>query len=297
MRDIWRLCHEKKYDVIHVNTGVVKFQAVVLLTSMLCGVPKRIAHSRNSIPFTATGTLSRFKRSVLEKTVCFAATKMVACSQEAARALFGERQAKKALVILNRIDTEKLAFSSEKRDQLRRELALDGNLVIGHVGAFNKQKNHRFLLEVFLEVVCRNSHARLLLVGSGRLEEEIHLLIKQYSLEQKVIFTGCTDKVSEYLCAMDVFVLPSLYEGMPLSAIEAQTSGLPCVVSDRVPPEVLLTENISILPLDGGVALWADKLLAIEPMSDAKRANAWMTIRDAGYDMKDLGQYIPMLYD
>lgn len=251
-RDIWRLCHENRYDIIHVNTGLVKFQAVALLVSMLCGVPERIAHSRNSITFTSTGFLSRFKRVVLEKTVCFTATKIVACSQEAAKALFGERRAKKALVILNRIDTKKFAFSCEKRDILRRELSLGRNLVIGHVGVFNKAKNHQFLLEVFREVACRNSRARLLLVGGGRLEKEIRMQVKQYGLEQKVIFTEYTDRVSEYLCAMDMFVLPSLYEGMPLSAIEAQTSGLPCVVSDRVPPEVILTENISTLPLDGG---------------------------------------------
>lgn len=295
-RDIRRLCRENKYDIIHVNTGVIKFQAVVLLTAMLCGVPERIAHSHNSIPFTATGNLSRFKRFALEKTVCFTATKMAACSREAAKALFGAKKARNALIILNRIDTEKFAFSSEKRDRLRMELALEGNLVIGHVGVFNKVKNHRFLLEVFREVASRNSRARLLLVGSGRLEKEIRLQIKQYGLEQKVIFAGYTDRVSEYLCAMDIFVLPSLYEGMPLSAIEAQTSGLPCVVSGRVPPEIMLTENISILPLDGGVALWADKLLAVEPMSNAERAKAWMTVRDAGYDVKALGQYIPMWY-
>lgn len=295
-RDIWRLCHENRYDIIHVNTGVVKFQAVVLLIAMLCGVPERIAHSRSSIPFVSAGSLSRLKRFVLEKTVCFTATRMTACSQEAARALFGEKKARNALVILNRIDTEKYAFSCEKRDILRKELSLNGCLVIGHVGVFNTVKNHQFLLEVFREVACRNSRARLLLVGAGRLKNEMCMKVKQYGLEQKVIFTGHTDRVSEYLCAMDIFVLPSLYEGMPLSAIEAQASGLPCVVSDQVPPEVELTENVAFLPLGGGGMFWADKLLAVKPRSDADRADSWKAVRDAGYDLRDTGRYVEQLY-
>ena len=297
VRDIRRLCREKKYDIIHVNTGVVKFQAVVLLTAMLCGVPERIAHSHNCIPFTAAGALSRLKRFVLEKTVCFTATKMAACSREAAAALFGEKKGGNARIILSRIDTEKFAFSSEKRDQLHRTPALEGNPVIGHVGVFNKQKNHHFLLEVFREVARRNSRARLLLVGGGRLEKEIRLQVEQYGLEQKVIFTGYTDRVSEYLCAMDVFLLPSLYEGFGIVSLEAQASGLPCIVSDTTPIEAKAAENFTFLPLNGGVTLWADKLLSVEPVSDAERAKAWMTVRDAGYDVKDLRQYIPMLYD
>ncbi len=134
-------------------------------------------------------------------------------------------------------------------------MSLGNNLVIGHVGIFNKVKNYQFLLEVFREVACRNSRARLLLVGGGWLEKEIRMQVKQYGLEQKVIFTGYTGRVSEYLCAMDMFVLPSLYEGMPLSAIEAQTSGLPCVISDWVPPEVVLTEKSPLCRWTGGSTL------------------------------------------
>lgn len=297
VRDIWRLCHEKRYDIIHVNTGILKFQAIVLLTAMLCGVPKRIAHSHNCIPFEAAGALSRLKRFVLEKTLCFAATQVVASSREVARALCGEKRAKKALVFRNRIDTEKFSFSCEKRDTLRRELSLNGSLVIGHVGVLNKQKNHQFLLEVFREVASKDSRAKLLLVGNGQLEKRIRLQVKQYCLEQKVIFAGYTDHASEYLCAMDVFAFPSLYEGMARAPIEAQISGLPCVVSDRVPPEVKLTEDVYFLPLDGGAEAWAEKLLSVTPRSDAERADSWKAVRDAGYDLRDMGRYVEQLYD
>lgn len=297
VNDIRRLCHEKKYDVIHVNTGKIKFQAVVLLTAMLCGVPQRIAHSHNCIPFAATGTLSRFKHFVLEKTVCFTATKLAACAPEAARALFGERKARNALVILNRIDTEKFAFSREKRNKLREELALVENLVLGHVGVFNRQKNHRFLLEVFREVAGRNSSARLLLVGSGSKEKEIRRQTEQYGLEQKVIFTGYTDRVSEYLCAMDVFILPSLYEGFGIVNLEAQASGLPCVVSDTIPPEAKVAEDFTFLPLKAGPAFWAEHLLTVTPPhGDTERLNAWQAVRDAGYDLRDMGRYAKELY-
>ena len=296
-RDIWRLCHEKRYDIIHVNTGIVKIQAIVLLTAMLCGVPERIAHSRSSIPFASAGSLSKLKHFVLEKTVCFTATKKIACSRKAAAALFGERKAAKAMILPNGVDTEKYAFSKEARDARRKELDIEGALVLGHVGVINRVKNHHFLLDVFREIAGRNSRARLLLVGSGILEKEIRQQVKQYGLEQKVIFTGHTDRVSEYLCAMDVFVLPSLYEGLSNATIEAQTSGLPCVVSDQVPPEVKVTENVSFLPLDGGAELWAEKLLAVKPRRDAERADSWKAIRDAGYDLQDMGERVRMLYE
>lgn len=297
MRDIWRLCHEKKYEVIHVNTGLVQFQVAALLSAWLSGVPRRIAHSHNYVPINAPRfSASRIKRFIYGKTVLLLATRTAACSHLAAEALFGKAGAQKAVVFPVGIDTERFAFSRERREVCRKKLALEGNFVLGHVGVINKQKNHRFLLDVFREIAGRNSCARLLLVGDGILEKEIRQQVKQYGLEQKVIFTGRTDRVSEYLCAMDVFVLPSVYEGMPATVVEAQASGLPCVVSDQVTPEVKLTENVSFLPLAGGAELWAEKLLAVTPRSDAERADSWTAVRDAGYDLRDMGGYVEQLY-
>lgn len=128
------------------------------------------------------------------------------------------------------------------------------------------------------------------------MEKEIRQQTVQYGLEQKVIFTGYTDRVSEYLCAMDVFLLPSLYEGFGNVNLEAQASGLPCIVSDRVPAEAKVAADFTFLPLEAGPAFWAERLLAVKPKPDTARINAWQKVRDAGYDLKDMGRYAEQLY-
>lgn len=169
-------------------------------------------------------------------------------------------------------------------------------LVFGHVGRFNKQKNHAFLIEVFRLVAEKNDRARLLLAGGGPMIDEIKALVRSCGLAGKVIFTGNTDRVSEYLCAMDVFVLPSLYDGFPLTILEAQASGLFCVASDEVAPETKITEDLIFLPLDAEPAFWAAQLLAVSPKPDTERINAWQTVRDAGHDLHDMGPNAERLY-
>lgn len=295
-RDIWQLCHKKKYDIIHVNTGILNFETFVITLARVCGIPERIAHSHNCLPIIKTNLLNRVKHYAAQKVLLFNATKLAACSAKAAENLFGLKKAQEAFIFPNGVDISKFAFSLKERNIYRKDLGLDHMFVLGTVSVFNKQKNHRFLIEVFRMVAERKDNARLLLVGGGRLKEEILQQIVQFGLSQKVVFAGYTDRVGEYLSAMDVFMFPSLYEGLGNAVIEAQISGLPCVMSDGVPSEAKVTEKVLFLSLNQEPSEWADQILKINLNSIEERARAWEKVSGTRYDCTKLGRFISELY-
>ena len=153
------------------------------------------------------------------------------------------------------------------------------------------------MIEIFRQIVKREPSARLLLIGGGLLEDEIRLLANEYRLNEKVIFVGAVDTVEKYMCAMDLFVLPSLYEGLGMVNIEAQASGLPCIVSDTVPEEARLTELLEFEPLASGAEVWADKILRRwSGGCPVNREGAWIAVRKAGYDIADTARAVQELY-
>lgn len=295
-RDIRRLTREVRFDIVHINTGNAGFQTRVLLLCTACGIRKRIAHSRNNFPTDDARMTMRMKRAIKICFVVLLSTRRVACSQKAADSMFGKFFARDAIILPNKIDVRKFAFSGAIRAAYRKKLHLEGALVLGHVGVINPQKNHAFLIETFREVTLENDSARLLLIGNGILEAEIRQKVAACHLEDRVIFTGITDAVSEYLCAMDLFVFPSLYEGFGNVAIEAQASGLPCLVSTGVPPEVKIRDDLQFMPLELDPRAWAEKLLKIHPNSDTERASAWETVRAAGFDLDQLPACVERIY-
>lgn len=295
-RDIRRLAGTVRFDIVHINTGNINFQWRVLLLCASCGIRKRIVHSRNYSPIDNLNAVGRSKHRIKQCLVSLLSTRRVACSQRAADYMFGRFFARKAIILPNKIDTRKFAFSTAVRQAYRERMNLQDALVFGHVGVINGQKNHAFLIEVFHELAQENDRAMLLLVGDGILEATIRQKVAAYHLEDRVIFTGITDVVNAYLCAMDVFVFPSLHEGFGNVTIEAQASGLPCLVSDRVPPEVKATEDLQFMPLELGPKAWAAKLLEMIPNSDAARTDAWKTVRAAGFDLDQLSECIDRIY-
>ena len=291
-KDFWKLCRSYKFNIVHVHTPRRRFQAYSILLSWLCGIPCRIAHGHNYIPNDDPTLKCRLYQYI----IAHFSSKTAACSSLAARHLFGPRYMDRAVIFPNGIDTVHFAFSSEIRQTVRKSMGLNNMLVFGHAGRFREQKNHPFLIEVFRLLVEKNDPARPLLAGDGPRIEEIKDLVRSYGLTEKVIFTGNTNRISEYLCAMDVFLLPSLYEGLGIVNLEAQAAGLSCVVSDRVAPEAKIAEDLSFLPLEAGPVFWAERLLTVSPKPDAERMNAWQKVRDAGYDLRDMGRYAEQLY-
>ena len=195
--------------------------------------------------------------------------------------MFGNK--KKYSVINNAIDTSKFHYDSSERCACRKELNIEpGAFVIGHVGRFNAQKNHSFLLDIFCAVLKKNKESMLLLVGEGDLESHIKMLAAQRGISNKVLFLGIRKDIHRIYQAMDVFVMPSLFEGLPVSGIEAQACGLPCVFSNTISFDTKITDNVSFVPLNISPSDWADNILNYQ---NTTRSDQSGIVKAKGYDI------------
>ncbi len=291
--NIIRLQKEERFDIVYINSVSFISLANLLVATKWCGIPRRIAHSHIAkIPGSA---LKELVRGFFRKIIVNNATDFLACSRPAAEHLFGKEATQKTVILKNGIDTRRFAFSASMREYCRKELGFDvPDYVIGHVGRFEEQKNHRFLIDIFSEVSKVCPEARLLLLGEGTLQEEIRQKVVQYGLEDKVIFAGVKERTERYYCAMDVFVLPSLYEGLGIVNMEAQASGLSCVVSDVVPREADVSGRMEFLPL-GDATVWRDSLLKYKGLAH-EREGDWRDVYDAGYDVEKTAQALTELF-
>lgn len=222
------------------------------------------------------------------------ATDFWACSRLAAEWLYADRiPGKKIKIVNNAVDVRKFKFDQQKRRNIREKLGWENELVIGHVGRFSYQKNHEFLIKTFREITKMNESIRLVLIGKGPLENDIRSMAECCNLMDKVHFAGACDNVNDWLQAMDIFALPSRFEGLPIVAIEAQASGLQCILSDTITKETALTNNISFLPLD--VPAWKDRIL-MEKINEKKRSQYAEQVRLAGYDIHEYIKTLENMY-
>lgn len=226
------------------------------------GVGMTIAHARSAgVDKGLKGKITQlFRRNLKNKTdYCFS------CSALAGEAVFGKEAMEQGRVQIlpNAIEASKYVFHQETRNKIRKELGIHNQLVIGHVGRFSFMKNHRQLLEVFQEYEKENPDTLLLLLGQGECMEEIRQLVKEKKLSDKVIFAGNKKNVNDYYQAMDCFVFPSLFEGLPGSVVEAQTAGLPCLISDTITQEVVLTPLVKSLSPQKSAGEWKEALVKL----------------------------------
>jgi len=185
-------------------------------------------------------------------------THRFACGNAAGKWLFGN---KKFTVLNNAINVDRFLYNKEIQLQIKKELHLENDLVFGHVGRFNKVKNHIFLVEIFEKLRVKITNARLVLVGDGDLKEEIQLAVMNKGLQNEVVFLGERNDVPNLLQAFDFFLMPSLSEGLPVSLIEAQANGLKIFGSDQISREADITNNISFLPISEGIDIWVNEIL------------------------------------
>lgn len=245
-----------EYKVIH---GHVRSTAALYLS-----VAKRyglvtIAHSHS----TSNGPgVAAIVKDFMQRPICSIADYLFACSDEAGKWLYGEKalQCPNYRRIPNGIDLARFAFDSEARAWMRAELGIpDGAVVLGHIGRFTRPKNHAWLVNLFAEWNKHHPTSRLLLVGDGELWEDVRRLCETLGLTDKILMPGAHTDTENYYQAMDVFVFPSLWEGLPVSVVEAQANGLPCLISEVITPEVRLTDLVQTLPTDSW-GPWLDKL-------------------------------------
>lgn len=219
------------------------------------------------------------------------------CSMKTGYNVYKQELYDKGLVkmIPNAIEVDKYKYNQETRDSLRTAFNISKNdFVVGHVGRFVTVKNHQFLLEVFNEVKKQKPNSKLLLVGVGELENQIKQKSQELGLEEDVIFAGVRSDVPNILSAMDVFVFPSINEGLGIVLVEAQTNGLKCFASDTIPSEVDLTGNVEFIPLSKGSRYWAEKILQHEQYD--RSVNCVEKIKEAGYDISSTVQCLTDFY-
>lgn len=288
IQDIRRVLAEGNYDIIHSHTDCVS--GIILQIAKNMNVPVRIAHSHNTQSEVSGGYLKRkihlFVLWIAKLNLRRVATHYIACSTEAGNWLFGKgiMRSRNVYILHNAISVERFLYDDSVRNRVRSELGYkQTELVIGHVGRFSYQKNHEYLIKLFYEAHKRNKQARLLLVGSGELEDVIKNMTKKLGIEDSVRFYGNSNRVNELLQAMDVFCFPSRFEGLSVALIEAQTAGLPCIVNDSVK----ISNESSITPLIKRIPLncmneWID---AIESSNTVARKNMKSYIEKAGYSL------------
>ncbi|BCJ93405.1 glycosyl transferase [Anaerocolumna cellulosilytica] len=288
---LWKFYKEHHdYKYIHIETGAATELLYCFPYYLFYGM-KLIIHSHNG-----GNSESKLMQKALIPLVNVIADKKLACSDAAAVFMFGKVSATEAKLIYNGIDADKFRYSEKKRKDCRESFNIEETaLVVGHIGRFSKQKNHTYLIEIFEEINKRQSNAFLLLTGTGELEGDVKEIVKKYQLQSKVIFTGLHDDTSDFYSAMDVFVMPSLYEGLPIVAIEAQASGLPCVFSDKISEQVRLTEQTEMLALEEGVSIWADRILSLYA-TNIDRHKGVKTILNRGYDIHDTVRQLEQIY-
>lgn len=247
------------------------------------GIPYRIAYSRTSLQKKSE---KNYIKNIVKYNVHDYSTHQYAVSKLAGKWLFGNEAVKNGTVVIwpNAINTSSFAFNEETRKEVRRELGLTDEFTVIHVGNIRPEKNHPFLIDIFSEIKKRKPCSQLFLVGGGDYEN-IHKKVDSLSLGNSVHHLGSRSDVSRLLQAGDVFVFPSFYEGFPGAVLEAEASGLGCIVSDTVTDEVILTDHIKQLSISVGASAWAESAISF-PTID--RCNSWKKIRDRGYDIHEL---------
>ena len=277
-----KLVAQENYETVHIH-GNSATMALDLAAAWLGGAKNRITHTHNCAkqPY--------LKQKTLGTVLNWLVTCPVACSEAAGKMLY----TKSFTILTNGVDCERFAFSPQIRAAVRKELGVGDAYVIGHIGRFSQQKNQLRLLHIFSVLLKIHPNAVLLLCGEGEELEKCRQAANSLNIHEKVIFPGKVEQPQNYYQAMDVFVLPSLFEGLPLVGVEAQASGLPCVFSNAITKETGILPECVFLPLEAPDASWAD---AIVNSRVAERASAAELVAKAGYTEQALQEQIRELY-
>lgn len=272
--------NNKIYKVVHAHIN--ENSAFVLRAANKANVPCRIAHSHLAgLPLDYKLPFRIYAKINLNKN----ATNFFACSKEAAYWLFGNKvtQDSNLVVFKNAVDCDEFKFNENTRCRMRKKLDVEGKFVIGHIGRFNTQKNHTFLIDIFNEVYKKNKEAVLLLIGEGVLFEEIKSKVDKLNLNEAVKFLGLRSDISDLVQCMDLFLFPSLYEGLGVVLIEAQAAGLKCITSTGTPKEANVTDSVTFVSLKNNARAWADIVLD----TNTKEEIDISKIDERGYNVKN----------
>lgn len=259
------------YDVVHshplFNSGIV------LKAAKSASVPIRISHSHSARQNERHSVMKNVYIKLMKYNLHKYSTHFLACSNEAGNYLFGSNWfSNKGIIMENGINISDYRFNKKKRYEVRKRLSLNDYFVIGNVGRLSNVKNQKYLLDIFKDIKSNDSNVKLLLVGEGMLREELEMKVKELNISEDVIFLGSRNDVSDLLQAMDIFVFPSKSEGFGIAVVEAQASGLPCLISDVIPKDAIATDLVVSLSLESDAKVWSREILKIKDESEESRA-------------------------
>lgn len=297
-----KLIRENQYDVVHINAGRPPLLFSGLIAATLAGAKVKITHSHST-----KGKSGRSRIADIAYAIGFAivrpifrsmSTRLAACSTEAGKYMYGDNvvNSPKYMPIHNAIILESFIYSEDVRKSVRKELGIKGNTVVyGNIGRFSLQKNHFFLIEVFAAIKKKQSDSVLWLVGDGELKPDIEKRIKELQLEDSILLLGERNDPHRLYQGMDALLFPSLWEGLSVTAVEAQASSLPVFASTNISPEHQLTDRIYFIDLSKGGAFWADYIL--RKMAEApNRMNMSEQITRSGYNIEEEAQSLQESY-
>lgn len=271
-----------EYEIIHAHNDA--FVVYSLYAAKRCGIPIRISHVHSSgFPKNYKILLSYICRMLIP----FTCTHKWACGKKAAQFYYGDKAYKNSDFHIhhNAIDLKKFTFDSDIREAIRGQFDLRDCYVIGHVGRFDAVKNHPYMLDVFAKVYEQEKNARLVFLGEGPNMEDIKSKAERLGIGNAVIFMGSVNNVYEWYQAFDVFIMPSFWEGMPVTGIEAQAADLPCIFSDTITDEVKVLDSCKFMSIKGDPSAWAEEILHIAS-AHTPRKDRTFEIRNAGYDIE-----------
>lgn len=274
-----------EYKIVHVHQDCMS--SIVLKYAQKNGVPIRIAHSHNTMQ---DKNYKYYLKMHYKKQIPAYATDLFSCGREAGNWMFGGRRYK---ILNNAIDVDRYRFDETMRNEYRARLGVSDKFVIGHVGRFCAQKNHEYLIRIFSVIAESNRDTVLLLIGTGELQNRIKSLVDALGLETRVKFLGVRDDIPPILMAMDCFLFPSLYEGLPVTLMEAQASGLPCIISQTVTDEVMVTDLITRMDLKDSPDEWSRQIQGQKVPDRVAYADK---VKAARYDIKSEANHLAQFY-
>lgn len=290
-RALIKLMNANRYHAVHAHT---MFNCGwVMLAARICGVPVRISHSHSALK-NGHSPVKFIYEKLMQLFILTCSTDLVACGVAAGNRLFGRRAfEQRGKLILNGVDIPAFAFREDRREEIRRNMGLEECFLLGHAGHLADVKNQAFLIRLMPSLLQRQPNAHLLLLGEGEDRPMLEALIQDLDLHKHITMTGNVRNVADYLSAMDVFVFPSLFEGMPLSILEVQANGLPCVISDAVPEDVFLTDLIHPLSLNDPQEAWLDEICSVS-RGDCEKYN--LQLRASGFSVHTAMEKIYDIY-
>lgn len=287
-KEIKRIVSENAYDTVYFNISTA-LMCFGVLAARKAGAKNVVVHSHSSA-YDCPNKIKRLIMTMIHKAckpiLCRYGTNFCSCSKLASKWMFTNKLIKsnKIKMVYNAIEVEKFTFDSLKRAEMREKLGLGNSLTVGHIGNFLYPKNHDFIIDIFNELLKKEPNAKLLLIGDGDLFQNIKDKAKQLEIEKQILFEGRQMNSNDYLQTMDILVLPSIFEGMPIVSVESQINGLPTLLSDKITDEAKIMNNCEFLPIDSS-ELWVDKILEYK---DYDRTKTFVVNKEYVFDKNNL---------